>query len=85
MPISVSYYWPSGYFLKAEGIHIDQEITRMGNQQDQDDFWNFDIVAGYRFPNRYSKVELIVKNLLDEKYNYYDAGYSEDQMPNPQY
>jgi tetratricopeptide (TPR) repeat protein len=85
VPIGINYYWPSGFFLKTEGIYIDQKITRNGDQNDQSDFWNFDVVTGYRFPKRYGKVELIIKNLLDEKFNYYDAGYSEDQMPNPQY
>jgi tetratricopeptide (TPR) repeat protein len=85
LPIGVNYHWPSGFFLKTEGIYIDQEITRNGNQHDKEDFWNFDLVTGYRFPKRYGKVELIVKNLLDEKFDYYDAGYNKDEMPNPQY
>jgi tetratricopeptide (TPR) repeat protein len=85
IPIGINYYWPSGFFLKTEGIYIDQKITRNGNQHDRSDFWNFDVVTGFRFPKRYGKVELIIKNLLDEKFDYYDAGYSEDQMPNPQY
>jgi tetratricopeptide (TPR) repeat protein len=85
LPIGINYYWPSGLFLKAEGIYVDQKITRRGNQHDRDDFWNVDIVTGYRFPKRYGKVELVIKNLLDENFNYYDAGYSMDEMASPQY
>lgn len=85
LPLGINYYWPSGFSLKAEGIHVRQKVTRNGNEQDQDDFWNVDLVAAYRFPKRHGKVEFAVKNLLDESFNYYDAGYHIDEMASPQY
>jgi tetratricopeptide (TPR) repeat protein len=85
VPIGINYHWPFGLFIKAEGIYINQEITRLGYLEDREDFWNFDIVTGYRFPNRYGKIELILKNLLNEKFDYYDAGYHVDEIATPQY
>jgi tetratricopeptide (TPR) repeat protein len=85
IPLGINYYWPSGLFLQAEGIYINQEITRNKDEFDREDFWNLDVVIGYRFPKRYGKVELIAKNLLDEEFDYYDAGYHVDEMATPQY
>jgi ferric-dicitrate binding protein FerR (iron transport regulator) len=79
-PLGFSYYWPSGIFLQAEGTYVDQKISQSGVNQ-QDNFWNLDTTVGYRFPKRYGKAEIIVKNLLDEQFNYYDLNfYSSDYM-----
>jgi tetratricopeptide (TPR) repeat protein len=85
VPIGINYYWPFGLFLKAEAIYINQEITQFVNVNDREDFWNFDVVTGYRLPKRYGKFELIIKNLLDEKFDYYDAGFHVDESATPSY
>jgi tetratricopeptide (TPR) repeat protein len=84
-PIGFNYYWPFGLFFKSEAIYINQEITQNGTEDDREEFWNFDIVTGYRFPKRFGKVEIIVKNLFDETFDYYDAGYHIDEIATPQY
>jgi outer membrane receptor protein involved in Fe transport len=87
LPIGINYHWPSGFFIKTKGIHIQQKFKNLKDQHDQDDFWKIDFIAGYRFPKRYGKVELIVNNLLDESFNYNDAGYNNNELatPPPQY
>jgi tetratricopeptide (TPR) repeat protein len=87
LPIGVNYHWPSGFFLKTEGIHIDQKVKNLKDQHDQDNFWKIDFIAGYRFPKRYGKVEFIVNNLLDKSFKYNDAGYNNNELatPPPQY
>jgi outer membrane receptor protein involved in Fe transport len=84
-PLSINYYWPSGLLLKLEAMHVKQKITRNGNEHDQDSFWNVDAVAGYRFPKRYGKVEIIAKNIFDESFSYYDAGYHINEIASPQH
>ncbi len=83
-PVGFSYHWPWGLFLTAEGTYINQEITRSG-VTDRDSFWNLDGVLGYRFPKRYGKVELIVKNMLDEEFNYYDLSFHTGEPLMPQF
>ncbi len=77
-PIGLSYHWPSGLFLDFEGNRIDQEITQNGITE-QDSFWNVDAVLGYRLPKRIGKVEIIVKNMLDEEFNYYDLSFHSNE------
>lgn len=62
IPLGLSYHWRSGMFLQAEGVYIKQEIARSANDVARDDFWNIDVVVGYRLPKRYGKFELIAKN-----------------------
>jgi Flp pilus assembly protein TadD len=84
IPIGISYHWPSGWFLDVEGTRIDQEITQFG-VSDRDDFWNVDAVLGYRLSKRYGKLEFIVKNMLDEDFNYYDFSFHTGDNLMPQF
>lgn len=84
--VGFSYYWPSGWFLDVEGDRINQEITRNSELEsvtEQADFWNVDLVMGYRFPMHYGKLEFIAKNILDEEFSYYDMSIhtAENLMP----
>jgi len=83
-PIGFSYHWPSGIFFQSEGTFINQEITRLGTTE-REDFWNVDAVLGYRFPKRYGKAELIVKNILDEEFYYYDLSFLSGEPLMPQF
>ncbi len=83
-PLGLSYHWPTGIYLQAEGTYVDQEIKESGVTQ-QDDFWNVDAVVGYRFPKRYGKAEIIVKNLLDEEFSYYDLSFHTGDFLTPRY
>jgi hypothetical protein len=47
-------------------------------------FWDFDIVAGYRFPKRNAKMKLIMKSILNEKFDYHGAGDHVDQRATPE-
>lgn len=83
-PVGFSYHWPSGLYLDLEGTWIDQEISEYGGVT-QDEFWNVDAVFGYRLPKRNGKIEIIAKNLLDEKFNYYDLSYYVSDILMPRY
>jgi Flp pilus assembly protein TadD len=84
IPISLSYFWTNGFYVKTVGTHIDQEVTLSGSEE-QEDFWNLDTVLGYRFPNRFGKVEIIAKNLLDEEFRYYDLNFNTSEPLLPQF
>jgi outer membrane receptor protein involved in Fe transport len=85
LPISFSYHWPSGVFLDVDGVRIDQEYVQY-RAEGKGDFWNVDAVLGYRFPKRNGKIEIIVKNLLDKEFNYYDmSNFFVEESMMPQY
>lgn len=83
-PLGISYHWPWGLFLRSEATYIDQKITRSGISE-QDSFWNLDAVFGYRFPKRYGKAEIVVKNLLDKEFSYYDLSFHTSEQLMPQF
>lgn len=84
IPVGFSYHWPSGIFLQSEGTYVDQKITR-SNVTEQEKFWNVDAVVGYRLPKRYGKVEIILKNLLGEEFNYYDLSFHSGDFLTPRF
>jgi tetratricopeptide (TPR) repeat protein len=60
------YFWPSGMYLLANGYYVDKELTLKGVNL-PDNGWNIDAGIGYRFPKRYGRAEVIVRNLLDKE------------------
>jgi outer membrane receptor protein involved in Fe transport len=71
----INYHWPSGFYLLTDGEYIDQKLI-WPNESIQSNFWNVDLSIRYRFPKRYGRVELMIKNLFDEtiEINGYQAG-----------
>ncbi len=84
VPIGISYHWPSGVYLNAVGTYVDQEITQSGVRE-QDEFWSLDSVIGYRLPNRLGKAEIIMKNILDKEFDYYDLNFRSWEPMLPKY
>jgi hypothetical protein len=84
LPIGFSYHWPTGMFVQAVGTYVDQEITQL-SVSDREDFWNVDATLGYRFPRQLGKAELIMKNLLDEEFRYYDLNFQSREPLPPQF
>jgi lipoprotein NlpI len=84
IPVGLTHHWRSGVFLQTKGTYVDQNISRSGIRE-QDSFWNVDAVIGYRFPKRYGKAELIVKNILDEEFNYYDLSFHTGDFLTPRF
>jgi hypothetical protein len=84
IPIGISYHWQSGYFVDIEGNNVVQKITRNG-VSDRDEFWNVDMMLGYRFHRRYGKAEIVIKNLLDEEFKYYDLSFHTNENMMPQF
>ncbi|MEJ2396382.1 MAG: TonB-dependent receptor [Candidatus Thiodiazotropha sp.] len=74
-PIGFNYHWPVGIYLQAVGTYIDQKFHGASGEIEQENFWNIDTALGYRFPKRYGKLEIIVKNILDEEFCYYDLSF----------
>jgi hypothetical protein len=78
VPVSVSYFNPSGLFATTGGTYVDQQVRRSAfstQGQGDDQFFVVDAALGYRLPKRAGVFSLGINNLFDEKFNYQDDSY----------
>lgn len=60
---------PSGFFSGAEALWSQQSNRGYTPDLPGDDFWQFNLHAGYRFPKRRAEVRLSLLNLTDQDYH----------------
>ncbi len=68
LSLDALYNHRSGFFAQGQALWYSQSNRGYAPDQPGDDFWQFNVFAGYRFPRR--KVELLVGllNLADRDY-----------------
>jgi outer membrane receptor for ferric coprogen and ferric-rhodotorulic acid len=57
-----------GFFARADAIWSQQSNRGYTPDLPGDDFWQFNLYAGYRFPHRKAELRLGLLNLTDEDY-----------------
>jgi tetratricopeptide (TPR) repeat protein len=62
------YNHPCGFFAEGEALWYAQHNIGYSGTRPGDDFWQFNILAGYRFPRRRAEVTLGLLNLTDQNY-----------------
>jgi Flp pilus assembly protein TadD len=62
------YNHPSGFFAVGEALWYGQNNIGYSGTEPGDEFWQFNIFGGYRFPRRRAQVTLGVLNLADQNY-----------------
>ncbi len=80
LPVAVSYFDPSGFFLGLGTTYVDQLVVRSSTAtqaQGDDSFYVVDASVGYRFAKRRGVLSLAVKNLFDTEFMYQDDSYRE--------
>lgn len=80
MPLSASYFDPSGWFARLGGTFVHQQLhldARAIQSQGNDSFFLVDTDLGYRFPKRWGLASIGVKNLFNTKFRYQDDSYRE--------
>ena len=60
----VRFHHPSGVFAIAEATWFDQSLSRMAGDQ----FWQLNLMGGYRFPRRRAEVRVGVMNVTGQDY-----------------
>ncbi|MFT5470906.1 MAG: tetratricopeptide (TPR) repeat protein/outer membrane receptor protein involved in Fe transport [Verrucomicrobiales bacterium] len=65
----VRYNHPCGFFARAESVWRHQGNAGFAPAQPGDQFWQHNLIAGYRFPRRRAEIQLGVLNLADAGYN----------------
>lgn len=66
--LSGLYRHQSGLFVRAEGVFFAQDREREAISLLGDDFWQVNLVAGYRFPKHKAEVAVGLLNVLDDDY-----------------
>lgn len=61
-------YHPSGFFGQFDSIWSRQSNQGYSPDLPGDDFWQFNVYAGYRFPRRQAEVRVGLLNLTDQDY-----------------
>ena len=56
--LSGLYRHRSGIFARAEGVFFAQDREREGSSLAGDDFWQVNLIAGYRFPKQRAEVAI---------------------------
>lgn len=79
VPVSFTYFHPSGFFAVAGVSFVHQEVERLSGfpGQGEDDFFVVDVGIGYRFPKRLGIASLQVTNLFDEGLQFQDDSFRE--------
>lgn len=62
------YRLPSGLFARAEGVFFAQTREQDGLSVPDDDFWQLNLTAGYRFPRQKAEISMGVLNVLGGDY-----------------
>ncbi|MGH8646781.1 MAG: TonB-dependent receptor domain-containing protein, partial [Gammaproteobacteria bacterium] len=85
VPVSASYFHPSGFFAGASVSFVDQDVEKLpldsvgaaNLSQGGDQFAVVDAAIGFRLPKRWGILSLQVHNLFDEGFNYQDDSFRE--------
>ena len=75
LPFNLNLHYPNGWSGGLTTTYFDQEVIQQSAQLEKDDFWITDARLGYRLGKRLGLINLEVRNLLDEDFNYYDATF----------
>jgi tetratricopeptide (TPR) repeat protein len=66
--LGANFNHPSGFFARWESGWFHQTNSRDDSALAGDDFWQHNLLSGYRFPRRYAELTLGVVNLFDTDY-----------------
>jgi tetratricopeptide (TPR) repeat protein len=62
------YNHPSGLFTQWQAVWTAQETSKFSPNEPGDDFWQFNVIGGYRWWQRRAEVTVGVLNITDEDY-----------------
>lgn len=62
------YNHPCGFFARAESVWYAQDNDGYTPHERGDDFWQFNLFAGYRFWHRHAEVQVGLLNVTDQDY-----------------
>ena len=66
--LTALYNHPSGFFGQAQATWYHQNNLGDSSPLPDEDFWQLNVFAGYRFAQRHAEVRIGVLNLTDQDY-----------------
>ncbi|MGH8024133.1 MAG: TonB-dependent receptor domain-containing protein, partial [Limisphaerales bacterium] len=69
LDLTAIYNHPSGFFAEGEALWFDQNNDGYNPAEPGDNFWQFNIFAGYRSPRRNVEVAIGLLNIANQGYN----------------
>jgi outer membrane receptor for monomeric catechols len=66
--LSAIYNHPRGFFARGEALWNAQSNEGYTPAEPGDDFWQFNMLAGYRCPRRNAEITIGLLNLTDQDY-----------------
>ncbi len=71
----LNYFSPQRWFAFGQASFYNQYLKNVDGYTDgSNDFWLIDIGLGYRLPKRHGAVQFVLKNLLDQDFEFADRG-----------
>ena len=68
MTLLVNYNHPCGAFAQFQSIWSAQENSGYSGTRPGDNFWQYNLAAGYRFARRQAEIQVALLNLTDRDY-----------------
>jgi len=80
VPLSAGFFHPSGFIANVTVTYWNQSGTFLPLNQTNlvsghDTFWLTDAMIGYRMPKRYGLITLGIKNMFDQKFQYFNTDW----------
>ena len=82
IPLSAGFFHPSGFIANVTVTYWNQSGTfeplnqPAGTRVDgRDSFWLTDAMIGYRMPKRYGLITVGIKNMFDQKFQYFNTDW----------
>jgi Tfp pilus assembly protein PilF len=69
LDLTAIYNHPSGFFAEGEALWFDQSNDGYTPAEPGDDFWQFNLFAGYRSPHRKAELTVGLLNIAGQDYN----------------
>ena len=87
LPLSLSYFDPSGFFTNFTGTYVNQNLERkVSTEKDGvSDFFLLDTAVGLRLPKRRGMLGIELRNLADSEFNYINQYFNISEPIMPRY
>jgi len=84
VPLSAGFFHPSGlianvtltYWNQTGSFDLLSQSAGTPRSEGHDTFWLTDAMIGYRMPKRYGLITVGVRNLFDQKFNYFNTDWN---------
>jgi tetratricopeptide (TPR) repeat protein len=86
VPFGLRYFDPSGFFSSVTATYVKQKsgiVPATNLKENGSDFFLIDMTFGYRLPKKLGIINLQVKNIFDQNFNYYDTNIQTSEATKP--